>query len=61
MSEVTGRLWAVGEVMSRNIRSLPELSSGSKVVEVFGSNTFDVSAMKESVRDMWLDGRNRSG
>jgi glutamine synthetase len=49
MSEVTGRLWAVGEVMSRSIRSLPDLAGGSKVVEAFGSNTFDVSAMKEKL------------
>jgi glutamine synthetase len=49
MSEVTGRLWAVGEVMSRSIRSLPELVGGSKVVEAFGSNTFDVDAMKEKL------------
>jgi glutamine synthetase type III len=35
--------------MSRSIRSLPELSSGSKVVEVFGSNTFDITAMKEKL------------
>src|SRR3954465_9060459 len=49
MSEVRGRLWATGEVMSRSLRSLPELSGGSKVVEVFGSNTFDVGAMKEKL------------
>jgi len=49
MSEVRGRLWATGEVMSRGLRSLPELSGGSKVVEVFGSNTFDVGAMKEKL------------
>src|SRR4051812_5087200 len=49
MSEVSGRLWATGEVMSRSIRSLTELSGGSKVVEVFGSNTFDVGAMKEKL------------
>jgi len=49
MSEVTGRLWAVGAAMSRSIRSVPELASGAKVVEVFGSNTFDVSAMKEKL------------
>jgi glutamine synthetase len=49
MSEVRGRLWAVGEVMSRSSRSLPELAGGSKVVEVFGSNTFDVGAMKEKL------------
>src|SRR5258705_244204 len=49
MSEVTGRLWAVSQATSRNIRSLPELSSGSKVVEVFGSNTFDITAMKEKL------------
>ncbi|PYQ48727.1 MAG: glutamine synthetase type III [Acidobacteria bacterium] len=35
--------------MSRSIRSLPELAGGSKVVEVFGSNTFDVDAMKEKL------------
>src|SRR4029453_15144954 len=49
MSEVSGRLWAVGAAMSRSIRSVPELSSGAKVVEGFGSNTFDVSAMKEKL------------
>jgi glutamine synthetase len=49
MSEVRGRLWAVGEVMSRSIRSLPDLAGGSKVVEVFGCNTFDVGAMKEKL------------
>ena len=49
MSEVSGRLWAVGTAMSRSIRQVPELASGAKVVEVFGSNTFDVSAMKEKL------------
>src|ERR1700704_4543115 len=49
MSEVSGRLWAVGAAMSRSIRSVPELAGGAKVVEVFGSNTFDVSAMKEKL------------
>jgi glutamine synthetase type III len=49
MSEVTGRLWAVSQATSRNIRSVPELAGGAKVVEVFGSNTFDVSAMKEKL------------
>ncbi len=49
MSEVNGRLWAIGEVLSRQIRSLPELAMGSKVVETFGCNTFDVSAMKEKL------------
>src|SRR6187397_1458454 len=49
MSEVTGRLWAVSQATSRNIRSVPELAGGSKVVEVFGSNTFDVGAMKEKL------------
>ena len=49
MSEVTGRLWAVSQATSRSIRLVPELASGSKVVEVFGSNTFDVSAMKEKL------------
>ena len=49
MSEVTGRLWAVSQATSRNIRVVPELASGSKVVEVFGSNTFDITAMKEKL------------
>ena len=49
MSEVNGRLWATGEVMSRQIRSLPELAAGTKVTETFGSNTFDVDAMKEKL------------
>ena len=48
MSDVRGRLWATSEVMSRSIRSLPELAGGSKVVEVFGSNTFDVPPGKSS-------------
>ena len=49
MSEVTGRLWAVSQATTRNIRLVPELAGGAKVVEVFGSNTFDVSAMKEKL------------
>jgi glutamine synthetase len=49
MSEVNGRLWAIGEVMSREVRSLPELAGGTKVVEMFGCNTFDVAAMKEKL------------
>jgi len=49
MSEVTGRLWAVSQATSRSIRSVPELAGGAKVVEVFGSNTFDVGAMKEKL------------
>ncbi|MFI5183515.1 MAG: glutamine synthetase III [Vicinamibacteria bacterium] len=47
MSE--GRLWAIKEVTSRSIRSLPELSGGVKVAEIFGSNTFDAAAMKRKL------------
>ena len=44
-----GRLWAIKEVTSRSIRSLPELSGGVKVAEIFGSNTFDAAAMKRKL------------
>src|SRR5258707_990034 len=47
MSEVTGRLWAVSQATSRSIRSVPELAGGAKVVEVFGSNSWEGSAMRE--------------
>ena len=49
MSSGSGRLWAIREVSARSIRSLPEMASGAKVREVFGSNTFDVSAMKQKL------------
>ena len=49
MSELSGRLWAIGEVASRNIRSLPEMASGIKVLDLFGCNTFDVAAMKKKL------------
>ena len=49
MSEVSGRLWAIGEVTSRSIRSLPEMAAGIKVLDLFGSNTFDVAAMKQKL------------
>ncbi len=49
MSSGSGRLWAIREVTARSIRSLPEMASGAKVREVFGCNTFDVSAMKQKL------------
>ncbi|MGH9884870.1 MAG: glutamine synthetase III, partial [bacterium] len=49
MSEVNGRLWAIGQVTSRSIRSLPELVGGMKVLESFGSNTFSAAAMKQKL------------
>jgi glutamine synthetase len=49
MSPVSGRLWALGQVESRAIRSLPEMAAGSKVLDLFGCNTFDVSAMKKKL------------
>jgi len=49
MSELSGRLWAIGEVASRSIRSLPEMASGIKVLDLFGSNTFDAAAMKKKL------------
>ncbi len=49
MSNESGRLWAIREVTSRSIRSLPELGSGAKVAQVFGSNTFDTTAMKQKL------------
>jgi len=44
-----GRLWAIQQVTARSIRSLPEMVGGVKVREVFGSNTFDISAMKQKL------------
>ena len=49
MTEVSGRLWAIREVTSRSIRSLPEMADGTKVREAFGSNTFDAGAMKQKL------------
>ena len=49
MSEGSGRLWAVREVTARSIRSTPELARGVKVSEIFGSNTFDETAMKQKL------------
>ncbi|MBI3932023.1 MAG: glutamine synthetase III [Acidobacteria bacterium] len=49
MSDASGRLWAIREVTSRSIRSLPEMAGGTKVREVFGSNTFDTAAMKQKL------------
>ncbi len=45
----SGRLWAIREVTSRNIRSVPELARGIRIVEAFGSNTFDTGAMKQKL------------
>ena len=44
-----GRLWAIREVTSRSIRSLPEMSKGSKLLETFGCNTFNTDAMKHKL------------
>ena len=49
MSEGSGRLWAVREVTARSIRSMPELARGVKVGEIFGSNTFGETAMKQKL------------
>jgi glutamine synthetase len=49
MSFDSGRLWAIREVTSRCIRSVPEMAGGIKVAENFGSNTFDASAMKQKL------------
>ncbi len=45
----SGRLWAIREVTSRCIRSLPELAQGLRVDETFGSNTFDSDTMKQKL------------
>jgi len=44
-----GRLWAMREATSRSIRSLPEMAGGMKVMETFGSNTFNADAMKQKL------------
>src|SRR5947199_7009642 len=44
-----GRLWAIREATSRSIRSLPEMAGGMKVMETFGSNTFNADAMKQKL------------
>ena len=49
MSEGSGRAWAVREVMGRAIRVVPELAGGMKVLDLFGSNTFDIGAMKQKL------------
>jgi len=45
----SGRLWAIREVTSRALRSLPELARGVRIEETFGSNTFDTGTMKEKL------------
>jgi glutamine synthetase len=49
MSELSGRLWAIGQVASRSIRSLPDMAAGTKVLDLFGCNTFDIAAMKKKL------------
>jgi len=49
MTHGSGRLWAIREVTSRSIRSLPDMAEGTKVRELFGSNTFDITAMKQKL------------
>src|SRR5712691_4956279 len=49
MSEGSGRLWAIREVTSRPIRSLPEMAGGTRVTALFGSNTFDTATMKQKL------------
>jgi glutamine synthetase len=49
MSVGSPRYWAIREVTSRPIRSLADLVSGTKVREVFGSNTFELQAMKQKL------------
>jgi glutamine synthetase len=44
-----GRLRAIREATSRSIRSLPEMAGGMKVMEAFGSNTFNADAMKQKL------------
>ncbi len=45
----TGRLWAIGQVTSRTIRSVPEMARGIKVAETFGCNTFDLATMRQKL------------
>jgi glutamine synthetase len=49
MNGGSGRAWAVREVMGRSIRVVPELAAGMKVLDLFGSNTFDIGAMKQKL------------
>src|SRR4026208_1279471 len=49
MTEMSGRRWAIHEVSSRSIRSLPEMASAIPVHEPFGSNTFNTAAMKQKL------------
>lgn len=49
MSPLSGRLWAIGEVASRTSRSVPDMAAGVKVLDLFGTNTFDVGAMKKKL------------
>jgi glutamine synthetase len=49
MSVGSPRHWAIREANSRPIRSLAEMVGGTKVREVFGSNTFDLQAMKQKL------------
>ena len=49
MQGISGRLWAIDQVTSRRIRSLPELAKGGKVSEIFGQNTFNTRAMREKL------------
>src|SRR5579862_728950 len=49
MTEVSGRLWAIREVTSRQIRSIPELAAGVQVGQIFGCNTFDAGTMRQKL------------
>src|SRR5688500_16746048 len=49
MADKTGRLWAIGQVTARNIRSIPEMARGVKVADVFGCNTFDLATMRQKL------------
>jgi glutamine synthetase len=44
-----GRLWAIRQVTSRSIRSLPEMAGGTRLLDTFGSNTFNTEAMKHKL------------
>src|SRR4029450_8990679 len=44
-----GRLWAIREVTARSIRSLPDLSGGTGVLEAFGVNTFNAETMGQQL------------
>jgi len=49
MWEGSPRLWAIHQVTSRSIRSLPELARGAKITDTFGLNTFNATAMREKL------------